>query len=159
MCPGAEVHLEREGDLSSVCVLGEAIEGRNGVLRFPEFEELASASGRVNVGQHFRGIGAKDTDVRTLCPEVIYEVREEAWEHGTEGWGRKERNKDRTTLQSGASILGCDRGVVPRAMCFHGGRAGTFRRSACHTPGAAQGMGKPHHRSVDPEGQSPDCRR
>lgn len=28
MYPGEEVQLEREGDLSSVCILGEAIEGR-----------------------------------------------------------------------------------------------------------------------------------
>lgn len=54
-------------------------------MRFPEFEELASASGGVNVGQNFRGIGAKDEDLKTLCLEVMYEVREVAWEHGTEG--------------------------------------------------------------------------
>lgn len=54
-------------------------------MRFPEFEELASASGGVNVCQNFRGVGAKDEDLRTLCPEVIYEVREGAWEHETEG--------------------------------------------------------------------------
>ena len=54
-------------------------------MRFPEFEELASASVGVNVDQNFRGVGPKDEDLRTFFPEVIYEVRERAWEHGTEG--------------------------------------------------------------------------
>lgn len=52
------------------------------------------------------------------------------------GWKAWEKRKGIKTVtpQLEASILGCDRGVVTKAMYNSGGIARTFGRSACHTP-------------------------